>query len=337
MSGSDRDLGWEDVGQQRQSAGSGFGSFSVSGQMGTGSDTSGISDAVTSAMVNHFARELTQGSISLWPQLVLSARQYFNVTHGYVLRKAMWQLMPLTSMKKKFGDGELEGEKDWTVRVHHGLEVDVEEPDLYIPTMGFITYVLLCGVVRGIQEQFSSDTLSSTMSFAVVALVLETAVTKIGLVMCGAINAHVVDLVALLGYKFFYLSVQLMLGLLLGAGGRPGFLYNLLSLGLHISCGVALWQALRRLARMQAHGGQECMGDMHKLVIKAVPMLQVVVCWILLPSWPKKLAPHIASASEQFIAAGASAIVAATSYAPEVAASTTFILAAVNHAAGAIP
>lgn len=278
---------------------------------GGGEGSAGLSDAVTSAMVNHFARELTQGSLSLWPQFVHSAKQYFNVTHGYVLRKALWQLVPLTSMKKKAGEGELGAEKDWTVRLYEGLEVDVEEPDLYIPTMGFVTYVILCGLVRGLQEQFHPDTISSTMTFAVVALVVETTIAKSVLFMSGAVNAPVVDLAALLGYKFFYLSLQLLLGLLLGYGRRPsGVFYNLLAMGLHVSCGVALWQALRRLPRMQPAHGQECMADVHKHLMKGLPVMQLLVCWCLLPSWPRrKLEEVAASVTEAALATVAAAVV----------------------------
>merc|ERR1719183_3445412 len=103
---------------------SGFGAAtgSLSGQVGEASGAPGsglgVSDAVTSAMVNHFASELTKGSLSLWPQFVQTARRYFNVSHGYVLRKALWQLAPTASLKKKSTEGELGCEKEWTVRMY---------------------------------------------------------------------------------------------------------------------------------------------------------------------------------------------------------------------------
>ncbi|CAJ1346121.1 unnamed protein product [Effrenium voratum] len=177
---------------------------------------------------------------------------------------------PCRSTKKKATDGELGGQKDWTVRIIDGLELDIEEPDLYIPTMGFVTYVVLYGLVRGIQEDFSPEVLSATISSALVMLILELALMKGALFMSGAVNTPTLDLFALLGYKFFYLSVHLGLGLLWGRGRKPsGFFYTVLILGLAVSCGVALWQALRRLARMQPTHGQECVSDMHQMCIKA--------------------------------------------------------------------
>mmetsp|Transcript_42320 Transcript_42320/g.78828 ORF Transcript_42320/g.78828 Transcript_42320/m.78828 type:complete len:318 (-) Transcript_42320:175-1128(-) len=290
MDGTDKDLGWEDVGT-RGVPGGNIPSSAGRAHPGSQTEAPNISDAVTSAMMNQFARELTSSSLSLWPQFVQIARRYFNVHHGYVLRKMLWQLMPFHSTKKKSMDGELGNQKDWTVRIIDGLEVDIEEPDLYIPTMGFVTYVVLYGVVRGVQENFSPEVLSATISSALVILVVEMALMKGALFMAGAVNTPTFDLVALLGYKFFYLSVHLGLGLLCGRGRKPsGFFYGCFVLTLAVSCGIALWQALRRLARMQPSHGQECVTDMHQVCIKVLPVLQAAVCWLLLPSWPKAAA-----------------------------------------------
>ncbi|CAL1143892.1 unnamed protein product [Cladocopium goreaui] len=256
MDGTDKDLGWEARPfqmsteatqlQRMLAAGELLVALLLAGRLRHTMDLPGnnISDAVTSAMMNQFARELTTNSLSLWPQFVQTTRRYFNVHHGYVLRKILWQLIPFHSAKSKSTDGELGGEKDWTVRVFEGLEVDIKEPDLYIPTMGFVTYVVLYGMVRGVQEDFSPEVLSATISSTLVILILELAVMKGALFMSGAVNTSTLDLFALLGYKFLYLSLHLGLGLLWGHGAKPsGFIYSVLTLGLAVSCGVALWQA----------------------------------------------------------------------------------------------
>eukprot|EP00439_Symbiodinium_sp_Y106_P080722 s1629_g19.t1 len=91
MDGTDKDLGWEDVGARGGAPGGNMaGRSGLPGKV----EAPNISDAVTSAMMNQFARELTSSSLSLWPQFVQIARRYFNVHHGYVLRKLLWQLMP---------------------------------------------------------------------------------------------------------------------------------------------------------------------------------------------------------------------------------------------------
>lgn len=251
---------------------------------------------MTSAMVNHFATELTKGSLSLWPQFVLTARRYFNVSHGYILRKALWQLAPVTNPKKKSSDGEIGRDKDWTVRMYEGLEVEIEEPDMYIPVMGFATYVLLCGMIKGLQEQFHPDVLYSYISFAVIILALEVIVAKAALFMAGAVNAPVFDIAALFGYKFFYLCLQLICGLIFGRGHAEGFLYHIFAFALMGSCGVALFQSLRRLARMQPALGQECVQHVHDIFIKVLPVMQLLAYYLLLPTWPPRTAAE-ASAS----------------------------------------
>jgi len=314
--GNDRDLGWEDVGSKMEGGAQGgsHGSGFTSGPMGSMGQMGGevMGNAVTDAMINHFTREFSAGTLSLWPQVAASARKYFNVHHGYVLRKAAWQLVPMNSMKKKSQDGELGGEKEWTARLAEGVEVEIEEPDLYLPCMAFVSYVLLCGILRGLQEQFHPEVLSATITFALVVLTLETTLVKAALFMAGAVNAPILDLAALLGYKFFYLSLTLLLGLLLGRGGAPGgragFIFHLLELGLMVACGGALWQALRRLARMQPALGQECVTDVHKAFIKGLPVLQAFFCWCLMPSWPEPRRAAVEAAVAEAVTAAVTVI-----------------------------
>lgn len=322
MDGNDRELGWEDVGGNvaaGMATTAALGAVSgAMGQLGDGRGGEGpMSDVVTTAMVSHLAREFSKGSMSYFPAFVEAARRYFNVTHGYVLRKLAWQLVPMTSTKKKASEGELGGEKDWTTRVFEGLEVDIEEPDLYIPTMAFVTYVLLCGMIHGLQEQFKPEVLASTVNYAVFLMIVEALVCKAVLFSAGATNAPAVDLTSMLGYKYFYISVQMVAGLILGWGYKPqGFFFGLISLGLFVSCGIALWQALRRLPRMQPTLSKECVSDVHKLLIKAIPVLQALVIWALLPRWPGPRPAKLGVAKEAVAAAVAALETTVTTLAP---------------------
>eukprot|EP00928_Gymnodinium_smaydae_P033672 TRINITY_DN24056_c0_g1_i1.p1 TRINITY_DN24056_c0_g1~~TRINITY_DN24056_c0_g1_i1.p1 ORF type:complete len:370 (+),score=74.54 TRINITY_DN24056_c0_g1_i1:112-1110(+) len=327
MDDKDRDLGWEEVGLQQGS---------LTGQMGGSVGSSDLQaalpvDAVTGAMVSHFAREITQGGLSIWPQFMNTARRYFAVTHGYVLRKMVWQLLPMPVPKKKHG--ELGGSQDWSARVYEGLEVNVEEPDLYIPTMSFVTYVLLCGIVRGIQEQFQPDVLSATVTFALCMLALELVAFKAVLMLSGA-SPPTIDLAAVLAYKYFYLSLQIIFGLVLGWGWKPtGFFYYLISVALTASCGAALWQTLRRVPRLQPAHGQECAPDLYGTVIRGLPILQAAVCYLLMPTWPPRrqvvaaVAAVAAPAVQAAAAAAATAAPQVASVAAKVAANSTAVAA----------
>merc|ERR1712137_1020185 len=242
---------------------------------------------MTSAMVDHLAREFTQNSLSMWPQIVHIARRYFSVNHGYVLRKLLWQLFPMPFSKKKAVDSEINANKDWTIRTINGLEVDVEEPDMYIPVMGFVTFVLLHSLMQGLQEQFHPGDLSKTITYIVAILAVEVSLAKIALLLLGAMSCSLLDLLALLGYKFFHLSVLILTGLVLGTGKKPeGFLYILISFCLVGSCATALFQALRRFSRIKLSSGQTGLIDNSQIFVKALPILDVFVCWLLLPKWP---------------------------------------------------
>eukprot|EP00927_Polykrikos_kofoidii_P020170 TRINITY_DN19503_c0_g1_i1.p1 TRINITY_DN19503_c0_g1~~TRINITY_DN19503_c0_g1_i1.p1 ORF type:complete len:294 (-),score=51.01 TRINITY_DN19503_c0_g1_i1:269-1150(-) len=266
-------------------------------------------DGMTGVMMNHFTREISKGGGSFWIQALESARKYFNVTQGYVLRKIIWQMFPFTPPKAKAEDGELGSEKDWTARVVEGIEAEIEEPDLYIPTMGFITYVLLCGLIQGLQEKFQPEVLSSTVTFAFAILMVELLVVKAVLVLAGAVHAPIMDVAALLAYKYLYLSAILMFGLLLGLGSNPhGFLYRVASLALLVSWGMALLRSMSHLTKMQLQFGFKDVNskEVHQIVLKLLPLLQAVVCWILMPSWPKKKVVAIAASG---LSAAASAAV----------------------------
>uniref|UniRef100_A0A3B4AZT7 Protein YIF1 n=1 Tax=Periophthalmus magnuspinnatus TaxID=409849 RepID=A0A3B4AZT7_9GOBI len=71
-------------------------------------------------------------------------KYFFAVDTKYVMKKLMILMFPYTH-------------QDWEVRYHRDSPLtprqDVNAPDLYIPTMAFITYILLAGMALGIQKR----------------------------------------------------------------------------------------------------------------------------------------------------------------------------------------
>lgn len=292
MDNIDGELGWDDLGAQHHALNADNLDCEASGtcalrRAGVGVDPSSAgshTDAVADILLKHFKSEFASASFSHAPQLLNLARRYFNVTHGYVLRKLLWVLVPTTTAKVKAFEGEIGVEKDWTTRTYGGLEIDIEEPDLYIPTMSFITYVLLCGILRGLQDRFGPETLPAVISFSVMVCALEVVVAKVALSLGGVENALVIDLACLLGYKYVNLSALLGMGLVLGLGNKPQSIFFLLfTLALICSSAVALLQSLRKLARMQVV--LEPQIELHKIIVKGLAAFQVFVWWFLLPSW----------------------------------------------------
>lgn len=299
-------------------------------------------EAATGALVQHFAREISSTTFSLWPQFLRVSRKYFNVNHGYVLHKIAWQMVPLPQVKPGASStGELGGaaglENRYGVRISEGLELAHEEPDLYIPLMGFVTYVLLCGLARGLSGDFHPDVLSSASSFAVVMLILEVLAAKAGLYIAGAMTAPAVDIGALLGYKYMYLSLVLFVGFMLG----PGLVYNLFFLVQCGCCAFAFAQAMEGIPRMQPTEGHVAVqletklgpiSNLHVVIVRAIAVAQVLVCWILAPSWPKAVAKVAATAAAA--AAKASPVAAATVKAATVAPAAQAVVTTLKAAAG---
>jgi len=83
-----------------------------------------------------------------------SVKDYFDVTNDYVVKKLCVVLLPFT----------VKGEDGWKRAKNYDFNSgdnpnttvtprnDLQAPDLYIPFMGFVTYLVLCGVVAGFSK-----------------------------------------------------------------------------------------------------------------------------------------------------------------------------------------
>ncbi|KAG8143742.1 hypothetical protein E2320_000935, partial [Naja naja] len=77
------------------------------------------------------------------------------------------------------------------------LRFDVNDPDLYIPVMAFITYLLVAGLALGTQNRFSPDLLGLLASSALAWLIVEVLAILVSLYI-AAINTELtpIDLIA---------------------------------------------------------------------------------------------------------------------------------------------
>ncbi|NXY82494.1 YF1BB protein, partial [Alcedo cyanopectus] len=114
--------------------------------------------------------------------------------------------------------------QDWQVRYQQDTPVaprfDVNAPDLYIPAMAFITYLLVAGLALGTQNRFSPDSLGLQASSALAWLLLEVLGVLLGLYLLSiASDLAPVDLLAFAGYKYVGMILGLVAGLLFGRSG----------------------------------------------------------------------------------------------------------------------
>ncbi|XP_020779107.1 protein YIF1A [Boleophthalmus pectinirostris] len=138
-------------------------------------------------------------------------KYFFAVDTKYVIKKLMILMFPYTH-------------QDWEVRYHRDSPLtprqDVNAPDLYIPTMAFITYILLAGMALGIQKRFSPEVLGLCASTALVWIIIEVLVMLLSLYLLTVhSDLSTFDLVAYSGYKYVGMIFTVLCGLLFGSDG----------------------------------------------------------------------------------------------------------------------
>ncbi|VDQ10772.1 unnamed protein product [Trichobilharzia regenti] len=121
-------------------------------------------------------------------------KYYFSVNNSYVAKKIGLVLFPFAHTK-------------WASNYDPAGPVppgdDINAPDLYIPLMASITYILLSGVIFGFQSRFSPEYLGILASEAFGWLLLEVLLTLFGIYILNIqSNISYLDIVAYCGYKF---------------------------------------------------------------------------------------------------------------------------------------
>ena len=119
---------------------------------------------------------------------------------------------------------------------------DINAPDMYIPLMAFITYVLLVGFITGIGGlNFSPEILVATGSSCMVLTLLEMLFLRLGFyVFTPPRPVYSLDLLCFISYKFFHTSVIMLTRLVL-----MRWLYVCVWLALAASHGFFLLQTLK--------------------------------------------------------------------------------------------
>ncbi|XP_029861981.1 LOW QUALITY PROTEIN: protein YIF1B-A-like [Aquila chrysaetos chrysaetos] len=114
--------------------------------------------------------------------------------------------------------------QDWQVRYQQDTPVaprfDINAPDLYIPVMAFVTYILIAGLALGTQNRFSPDSLGLQASSALAWLIVEVLAVLLSLYLV-TINTDLttIDLIAFAGYKYVGMIIGLVFRLLFSRTG----------------------------------------------------------------------------------------------------------------------
>jgi hypothetical protein len=139
-----------------------------------------------------------------------SLRYYFDVTHYYVLQKTKLILAPFLE-KDEWKDVYNQSNEPASPRFNkHSV-------DLYVPTMSFITYLLLAAFAVGTQGEFSPELIGFYCTRGILLMFLETIVMLAGFYILDAKkDIPTIDLICIAGYKYVSVNVNIAVSILLG-------------------------------------------------------------------------------------------------------------------------
>lgn len=186
--------------------------MSMAGSMANG----GLSnDAVLDLASNAGKTFLQSGTARMMPGMqgfMGHLRTYFAVDNRYVKRKMQKVLFPFVSKNWRRLQSDPMGPE---MQVQYDLPLsDENAPDLYLPFMSLITYVLLCALCYGSAGKFDPEVLPDVTSKCIMTQVLEVLAIRFGFYMLQAPIA-VLDLVSYTGYKYLGLCMNMLVGLVL--------------------------------------------------------------------------------------------------------------------------
>ena len=145
-------------------------------------------------------------------------KPYFNVTNKYVLLKLIYIILPFLY------------KVDSNLSTQQNLKI--ESPDLYIPLMSFITYVLLIGFNSAYQQQkiFEPEILGKIASKNAFILFFQVALLKLTMFIFSNIQIPFLDVLCFIGYKMVLIVLVVIIWILFPIVSVVYFLITLISI-----------------------------------------------------------------------------------------------------------
>ncbi|KAI8822564.1 YIF1-domain-containing protein [Fimicolochytrium jonesii] len=150
-------------------------------------------------------------------------KYYFNVSNSYVLNKIRLLLFPFRHPHMSWARLVLRSEQSGQMEGYKPPREDLNAPDLYIPVMTFVTYIILVGIKLGLADaaapakdrSFTPDVLGITGTTALVIVSTEVLLLKLGFYLLNVTTeVPFLDLVSYSGYKFLGVIVSLIAAIL---------------------------------------------------------------------------------------------------------------------------
>lgn len=144
-------------------------------------------------------------------------KYYFKVSNGYVLQKLTLILFPY---KNKTWTRQYRASTDQqgnSVQVYATPVDDTNAPDLYIPSMALVTYILLWAVFSGVTGDFHPQMFGYAMTRTLAFYILDLLILKVSFYALGISKPKIWDLAAYSGYKFVTVTLVMIAKNVLGS------------------------------------------------------------------------------------------------------------------------
>lgn len=160
-----------------------------------------------------------------------SLKPFFAVTNGYVVQKLYillnpWRHHPWSRQTTARASAAHPGSSEI---MFLPPREDINAPDMYLPVISFITYILLSVLTYGLSGSFHPEQLGYTATTALSAVAFELLGLKLGCYLLNISNSQLLDLMAYSGYKFLGCTISILSTSVLGNGwlnwGVFGYLY----------------------------------------------------------------------------------------------------------------
>ncbi|GAQ40940.1 ER to Golgi transport protein Yif1 [Aspergillus niger] len=173
-------------------------------------------------------------------------KHYFNVSNSYVLNKLSlvlfpWRHKPWSRQQARLTTASTGPNGQISQQQYSSMFLpprdDLNSPDMYIPVMALVTYILLSAMLAGFRGNFHPELLGSITTTAIAVILFEIMCLKLAMYILSINNeSQLLDLVAYSGYKFVGIIVTLLTSEILtpgrGTGGWVGwvvFIYTFLA------------------------------------------------------------------------------------------------------------
>jgi hypothetical protein len=135
-------------------------------------------------------------------------RPYFNADHSYVIKKLFMILCA-------FFPGSAHSSQTHEV-LSTPNRLSSNQPDLYIPLLSFMTYILTIGLSLGTDDKFEPDALGSAGITGFLVLCFEVIAIRVGFLVLNIASLPVLDCVAYSGYKYVGIALSTIVGVAFG-------------------------------------------------------------------------------------------------------------------------